>query len=106
MGTGQILREVFESRVQDQIGVIEFLAQNNANIDLSLIKDALNKITEHYYENNIEEIKRKANSYDLLYDEISKCYGEEKDGEYIENDDCDLSDIGEIAASHFGFLNF
>lgn len=50
MGTGQILREVFEKRIQEQIELIEKLSENNYDIDIWLIRDALNKITEYYYD--------------------------------------------------------
>jgi hypothetical protein len=49
MGTGQILREVFEKRVQEQIELIDKLSDNNIEIDDVLIIDALKKITEYYY---------------------------------------------------------
>jgi len=49
MGTGQILKEVFEKRVQEQIELIDKLAEDNLEIDDVLIIDALKKITEYYY---------------------------------------------------------
>jgi len=50
MGTGQILREVFEKRVKEQIELIEKLTNTtNPEIDAMLIRDALAKITEYYY---------------------------------------------------------
>ena len=50
MGTGQILREVFEKRVKEQIELIDKLTNTtNPEIDAMLIRDSLNKITEHYY---------------------------------------------------------
>lgn len=51
MGTGQILKEVFEQRVREQIELLEKLAEDNYEIDIWLIRDALNKITDFYYEN-------------------------------------------------------
>lgn len=59
----------------------------------------------NYTPDQIEEFKRKANAYDELEKQIAEYYGEEnEEGEYEENEDSDLSTIGEIAASHFGFL--
>jgi len=52
MGTGQILQEVFEKRVNEQIELIEKLSEDNFDIDTHLIRDALNKITEYYYKDS------------------------------------------------------
>lgn len=57
MGTGQILREVFEKRVQEQIELIDKLSDNNIEIDDVLIIDALKKITEYYYGKSSSENK-------------------------------------------------
>lgn len=59
-----------------------------------------------YTKEQIEEFKRKADSYDQLYSEIAECYEgyEDEEGEWVEEEDYDLNYIGELAASHFGFL--
>lgn len=50
--------------------------------------------------------KGKADKWDALYEEVSKCYCN-KDGEYDEDnpetEDADLCTIGEIACSHLGW---
>lgn len=45
----------------------------------------------------LEKMRSKADSYDQLADKICKFYEDE-------NSEGDLCDIGEVAASHFGFL--
>jgi len=66
--------------------------------------------TKDYYldieKTQIEKYKNKAEKYDELMREISKFYLDE-DGEFTEDNPentGDLCDIGEIAASHFGFI--
>jgi hypothetical protein len=55
----------------------------------------------------IQEWKIKAEKWDMLETEISKCYCN-SDGEYDEDnpeiEDADLITIGEIAATAFGWL--
>lgn len=46
-----------------------------------------------------------AKKYEELSDKVAACYGkEDEDGEWVENNESDLGTIGEIAASHFGWL--
>lgn len=60
-----------------------------------------------YTQEQIQEFKNKAEKWDKLETEISKCYCN-VDGEYDEDnpeiEDADLCTIGEIAASAFGWL--
>jgi hypothetical protein len=60
-----------------------------------------------YTQEQIQEWKNKAEKWDKLEVEISKCYCN-KDGEYDEDnpeyEDADLCTIGEMAASAFGWL--
>lgn len=59
----------------------------------------------NYTEKEIEAWKEKARKWDLLNEEIGKCYPElDDDGNEIEEVDADLGTIGEIAATHFGYL--
>ena len=54
-------------------------------------------------EKELRVLKRKAANWDRLYIAIDTCYEEDEEtGELI--GDTDLGDIGEIAASHLGFL--
>ena len=60
-----------------------------------------------YTKEQIEEIKSKADRWDALGEEISKCYlnsNGEYDGENTEIEGADLCTIGEIAASYFGWI--
>ena len=69
------------------------------------LKDAINKLIASF-----DEISKKAKSYDELYHKIEACYpeliedGTEYDEDELIEDEADLGTIGEIAASHFGFL--
>ncbi len=60
-----------------------------------------------YTQEQIQEFKNKAEKWDKLEAEISKCYCN-VDAEYDEDnpeiEDADLCTIGEIAASAFGWL--
>lgn len=57
-----------------------------------------------YTKEQIETWKRKAESWDALGEEISKCYGEiNNEGDFVENTDSDFGEIGEIAANAFGW---
>jgi hypothetical protein len=54
----------------------------------------------------LEEIREKAEKWDLLKQEVSKFYCD-IDGEYSEENPenkGDLCDIGEVAASHLGWI--
>jgi len=54
-------------------------------------------------EKELVTLKRKAADWDKLYAAIDKCYEEDEEtGEIL--GDSDLGDIGEIAATHLGFL--
>jgi hypothetical protein len=54
-------------------------------------------------EKELKLLKRKADDWDRLYAAVDKCYEEDEEtGEPI--GDTDLGDIGEIAATHLGFL--
>jgi hypothetical protein len=55
---------------------------------------------------DFDKLLSKAEKYDKLMKEISKFYCDEN-GDFSENkpeNNGDLCDIGEIAASHFGFI--
>jgi hypothetical protein len=52
----------------------------------------------------LEIITEKAKKYDELAAKIAACY-EDEEGDYGEDEEgADLLTIGEIAASHFGYL--
>lgn len=51
----------------------------------------------------IEEMQIKSNKYDALLAKIDKCYEMDDNGEFVDKN-CDLGTIGEITASHFGYL--
>jgi hypothetical protein len=61
------------------------------------------KITHWLKEVDLREIFAYADSYAQLERKVEACYVDEN-GEEIEDDDIDLGTIGEIAATHFGFL--
>lgn len=58
-----------------------------------------------YTEKEIEQWKAKAAKWDALEAKIAACYVDDN-GDELEDEDggADLCDIGEIAASAFGFL--
>jgi hypothetical protein len=58
----------------------------------------------NYTEEQIEEWKRKAERWDALDEKISKFYFTEDGEEIMDGEGGDLSDIGEAAATAFGYL--
>lgn len=61
------------------------------------------KITHWLKEVDLSNIFAYADSYAQLERKIEACYVDENDNE-IDDDNIDLVTIGEIAATHFGFL--
>ena len=57
-------------------------------------------------EQDLSKHKRNHDKWISLSEKISKCYGHEDENseEWIENEESDLCQIGEIAASAFGWL--
>lgn len=50
MGTGQIHKEVFVKHCQDQLKIINKLAEDNYELDFRLIEVALERLIESEYE--------------------------------------------------------
>lgn len=64
---------------------------------------ALEFDSEIDYEDEIKEIKEKAEAYDKLYLKVQACYVDSQ-GDEIEGPDDGLITIGEICATELGFL--
>ncbi|WP_289659475.1 hypothetical protein [Flavobacterium panacagri] len=89
--------EELEKKISFQISFLEFSGKTHDEV-----QEDLKSIAIEY----ANQFKSKADSYDILGAVISKQYINENGDELSEEDseNVDLGTIGEIAASHFGWL--
>ena len=99
-----------EKEILDGLVKFDFTTHFYKNTIISLIKELKCKFNNIMFDNltlnEFEILKKKAQKYDELEDEISKFYIN-TDGDYDENNperEGDLCTIGELICTHFGYL--
>lgn len=75
---------------------------------VSCIMNEFAQLSSGHTDEQIAQWREKAEKWDKLDERIASCYGDyDEDGEWVPHEDHkgpDLGDIGEIAASTFGYL--